>query len=97
MHLFVRPKMDETATIIRRYISEKILRANEYPFQDDASFLEKGIVDSLNLPLLVVFVEEQFGFRVNDADIVPRNFDSVSGLVSYVESMSPGIRHHSSK
>jgi len=89
--------MNDTATIIRKYISEKILRTNEYPFPDDASFLEKGIVDSLNLPMLVVFVEEQFGLRVDDADIVPRNFDSVCGLVSYVESSSPGTCRHPSR
>jgi acyl carrier protein len=33
---------------------------------------------------LVMFVEEAFGVKVNDRDIVPDNFDSVSRLAAYV-------------
>ena len=33
---------------------------------------------------LVMFVEEHFGVTVNDADIVPDNFDSVARLAAYI-------------
>ena len=34
---------------------------------------------------LVMFVEEKFGITVEDEEILPDNFDSVSALVAYVE------------
>jgi acyl carrier protein len=70
---------------IRQYIAENFLFTDDgYPMSDDASFLEEGIVDSTGVLELVMFVEETFGFTVQDEDIVPDNFDSVTQLVAYV-------------
>lgn len=71
--------------IIASYIAENILfRKNGYPYAPDDSFLENGIVDSVNVLELVMFVEEKFKVRVDDSEVVPENFDSVSRLAAYV-------------
>ncbi len=69
---------------IRRYIAENILFEDSYPYPDETSFLEEGIVDSMNVLELVSFVEEHFGIPVADEDIVPENFDSVRNMAAYV-------------
>ena len=70
---------------IRTYIAKNILfSGNGYPYPDDASFLNEGIVDSMNMLELVMFVEKEFGVKVEDEDIVPDNFDSVSKLAAFV-------------
>lgn len=70
---------------IRTYIAENILFSdNGYPHPDDFSFLDNGIVDSMNVLELVVFVEEKFKINVNDDDIVPDNFDSVAKLANFI-------------
>jgi acyl carrier protein len=38
----------------------------------------------MNVLELVNFVEERYGFQVDDRDIVPDNFDSVARLAAYV-------------
>jgi acyl carrier protein len=77
--------MDSVAAVIRGYIAETILFSGKtYPYPDSASFLDEGIVDSMNVLELVTFVEKQFGIKVDDTDIVPDNFDSVSGIAAYV-------------
>jgi acyl carrier protein len=38
---------------------------------------------------LVMFVEETFGVTVQDQDIVPDNFDSVSKLAAFVRRKLP--------
>ncbi len=69
------------------YIAENILFSrNGYPYPKDASFLENGIIDSMNVLELVMFVEEKFKVKVEDSEIVPDNFDSVSKLASYITS-----------
>jgi len=71
--------------MIRSYIAENILFSkNGYPYPDDTSFLEGGIVDSTNVLELVMFVEENFRISVQDQDILPENFDSVSKLAAFV-------------
>ncbi|RMF42220.1 MAG: acyl carrier protein [Anaerolineae bacterium] len=73
---------------IRRYIAENILFEDTYPYPDETSFLEEGIVDSMNVLELVSFVEEHFGIPVADEDIVPENFDSVANMAAYVARVS---------
>jgi len=70
---------------IRHYIAENILfSGNGYPHSDDTSFLENGVVDSMNVMELVAFVEETYHTRVEDNEIVPSNFDSVTNLANYL-------------
>jgi acyl carrier protein len=72
---------------IAGYIAENILFSKKgYPYPSDASFLENGIIDSMNVLELVMFVEENFKFKVDDSEIVPENFDSVEKLAAYVSS-----------
>ncbi len=76
---------------IRNHIAENILFSKKgYPHPDDASFLEEGIIDSLNVMDLVFFLEEKFGVSVIDREIVPDNFDSVSKLAAFVKRKQSG-------
>ena len=70
---------------IRQYMAENFLFSdNGYELEDEASFLEEGIVDSTGVLELVMFVEETFDITVQDEEILPQNFDSVSQLAAYV-------------
>ena len=71
--------------IISRYIAENILFSKKgYPYSLDTSLLENGIVDSVNVLELVMFIEGTFDVKVDDSEITPNNFDSVSKLAEYV-------------
>jgi acyl carrier protein len=72
---------------IRDYVAANFLFSdNGYPFPDDASFLEEGIVNSTGVLELVMFVEETFNVNVEDQEVVPDNFDSVGQLAAYVRN-----------
>ena len=60
------------------------------------SFLEKGIVDSTGVLELVAFVEDQFGIRVEDDELLPENFDSIVNLSNYVQSKLAGLKNAAS-
>lgn len=70
---------------IRRYVAENFLFSdNGFELDNDESFLEAGVVDSLGVLELVTFVEENFDVQVADEEIVPDNFDSVNRLADYI-------------
>jgi acyl carrier protein len=70
---------------IKDYIARNLLFSdNGYPYSDDVSFLDEGIVDSVGVMELVAFVEDNFHISVEDLDITPENFDSVSKIATYV-------------
>ena len=79
--------MNDVTTTIRNYISKNILFSeNDYPYSDEDSFIEKGIIDSMNVLELINFIEERFGIKVVDYEIIPENFDSIDKLTAYVGS-----------
>ena len=53
--------------------------------KDDVSLERAHIVDSVRTLELIMFIEETFGFSVDNDDAVPENFDTVSAIVAYVE------------
>ena len=72
-------------TLVKEYVARNfIFSDNGFPYSDDASFLEEGIVDSIGVMELVAFVEEQFSVRVDDLDVTPENFDSINRLAAYI-------------
>ena len=72
---------------IRSFIAENFLFSNNgFDLDDDESFLEAGVVDSLGVLELVTFVEEKFEIAVSDDEIVPDNFDSVNNLAAYIDA-----------
>jgi acyl carrier protein len=62
----------DIATQIRDFIAVNLLYSdNGFRYDDQASFLEQGIVDSVGIMELVAFVEDRFKFTVQDEDITP--------------------------
>ena len=62
---------------LRRFIIDNFLfGVEDSQFSDDDSFLEKGLIDSTGVLELVAFIEEQYGIRFQDDEIIPENLDS---------------------
>ena len=73
--------------IVNDYISRELVQdATLLPLGNATSLLETGILDSLSLLRLVVFIQERFGIVVDDVDLVPENFDTVDTICSYLRS-----------
>jgi acyl carrier protein len=76
----------DTKALIRRFIADNLMfSSNGFSLADDASLLEEGVVDSLGVMELVMFVEEECGLQVADEEVTPEHFDSVDRLASYID------------
>lgn len=79
-------------TVINDYISQELVRDKELlPLTDETPLLESGILDSLSLLQLVVFLEERFGITVGDADLLPQNFETVKTICLYLRTRKPEV------
>ena len=77
--------------VINDYISREFVRDPALlPLADDTPLLDSGILDSLSLLRLVVFLEERFGITMGDADLLPENFASVNAISAYFRTREPG-------
>jgi len=79
---------------LRRFIIENFLYGDQrVVLKDEDSFSDRGIIDSTGVLELVAFVESQFGIAVQDEEMIPDNFDSLSKLARYVERKQRGDSH----
>ena len=83
--------MQEYIAPIRKFILTNFLfDANENELQNDASFLEQGIIDSTGVLEMVEWLEENFDIKVEDEELVPENLDSVLQLAAFIEKKKNG-------
>ena len=76
--------MARTQAELRRFIVDNFLYGRACRLRDDDSFLETGIIDSTGLLELVNFLEKQYGIKVEEADLVPENLDSIVRLTQFL-------------
>lgn len=77
-------------TIINDYISREFVQDPALlPLADETQLLESGILDSLRLLRLMVFVEQRFGITMGDTDMLPENFASVNTICAYLRAREP--------
>lgn len=71
---------------VREYILENLFFTSESAtLSNDDSLLERGVIDSTGVLELIFFLEQQFGIKVHDAELIPENFDSLNNLVQFVQ------------
>ncbi|WOC16637.1 acyl carrier protein [Pseudochrobactrum sp. MP213Fo] len=78
--------MTDTVKIrLREFIIENFLFGDtDYDLTDDASLIDNDIMDSTGVLELVAFIDEAFGVKMADADIIPAHLDSVSKIHAFV-------------
>jgi acyl carrier protein len=70
---------------IRQYILSNLLFTDEESvLQDNESFLDGGIIDSTGVMEIILFIEDTFGIKVNDDEMLPVNLDSVDNLIAFI-------------
>lgn len=78
----------DTATIdlhVRQFLADNfILDDGGAGLGADASLTQAGVLDSMGVLELIMFVEERFGVSIPDEDTLPENLDSVSRIVNYI-------------
>jgi acyl carrier protein len=57
---------------------------------DDYPLLDRSVLDSLDILKLVTFLEDRFSIDVDDEELVPEHFETISRIRQFVESKTDG-------
>jgi acyl carrier protein len=74
-------------TDIKEKVSNYILEtafAEKDKIKEDTLIFQEGLFDSMGFVMLLGFLEESFGVKPEDADLVEENFESINAIVNYV-------------
>ena len=70
---------------IRDYILENYLFTNDQNMLNSSdSFLQKNVLDSTGMLEVIYFLEDEFGIKVQDDEMIPENLDSVNRIVAFL-------------
>lgn len=73
--------------IIIVYITQELVNKPELlPLKEDTSLLETGILDSLSLLKLLLFIEERFHIMIDEFEVLPENFNTVHDICAFIRS-----------
>ena len=76
--------MQDTKNLVRKFLLDNFVMGGDVDIADDASFMKGHILDSTGFIELILFIEETFGVKVDDDEMLPENFDSLLNIEGYV-------------
>jgi acyl carrier protein len=70
--------------IVRKFIVQQFPLARRRNISDNDNLLETGVIDSLGVLEIVTFLREEFSLEVEDDELTPENFQSISSIAGFV-------------
>ena len=69
---------------VHQFVLDKFPAARAAGLAADGELLDHGIVDSLGVLEIILFVQSRFGVHMDDEEMVPDNFHSIPALAELV-------------
>ena len=76
--------MMELKVQVRAFVTSNFYVADPAALEDSASLLDHGIIDSTGVLEVIGFIEETFGFTVEDNEMLPENLDSIEHIANFI-------------
>jgi len=70
---------------VRQFILDNFMMGSKAEVPDDASFMDRHIIDSTGFLELISFVEQSFDIQISDDEMVPENLDSLNNIERFVQ------------
>ncbi len=75
---------------IRAYIEGRFPLFISHGMNEESSLLESGVIDSLGILDVVAYLETEFAITIDNDDVSPEHFGSVTTLAKLVQMKRPG-------
>lgn len=75
---------DSAIPALNEYIATKILKQPNRALKPDEALISSGLIDSFSLVDLAMFVEDQFGVRIDDSELNAGTFDTLTQLADLI-------------
>ena len=76
---------DAVLSSLTTFVATEILKQPERPIAPDEPLISGGLIDSFSLVDLALFVEEEFGVRIEDFELNADTFDTLTQLVALIQ------------
>ena len=77
--------MTETQAKLAKFIAEKIMKQPKRELKPDQPLISSGLIDSFSLVDVGLFIEDEFGVRIDDSDLTVELMDTLVLMAGAVE------------
>ncbi|HEX2920159.1 MAG TPA: acyl carrier protein [Bacteroidales bacterium] len=70
---------------IRTYVLDETF-ADGGKINNETLVFKEGYFDSMGFVRLISFLENEFGIRISDGDLIERNFESINAISNFVRN-----------
>ena len=82
----------DAATKLRDFIVDELeWKGRVEDLTQDYPLIENGVVDSLGLFMLLSFIADQFGVRLELEELSPQNLETIGAIVRLIEQKRTSI------
>lgn len=78
--------MEEIINKLTVYIAGDILKQPKRAIRPDDALITSGLIDSFSLVDLGLFIEDNFGVRIDDTELNADTFDTLEQLAKLIEN-----------
>lgn len=78
--------MSDLIPKISAFLASDILKQPNRVISPDEPLISSGLIDSFSLMDVALFVEDNFGVRIEDTELNADTFDNLTQLASLIES-----------
>jgi acyl carrier protein len=69
---------------VRAFLTSNYYVTDPAALDDNASLLDRGIVDSTGMLDIILFIEETFDIKIEHREMLPENLDSIERIANFV-------------
>lgn len=76
--------MQDVKPAVHKFLLDNFLMGDDVAIAEHASFMKERILDSSGFMELVMFLEDTYGIKIGDAELLPENLDSLANVEAFV-------------
>ena len=69
---------------VRGFILEYFYVSDPAELTDEISLIDSGYVDSTGMLEIILFLEGEYGFHIEDRETIPENLETISRIAAFV-------------
>ena len=69
---------------VRGFILEYFYVSDPAELTDEISLIDSGYVDSTGMLEIILFLEGEYGFHIEDQETIPENLETISRIAAFV-------------
>jgi acyl carrier protein len=68
---------------VKKYVLQTVY-AEKDKIKDDSLIFKEGYFDSMGFMILITYIEEEFGIKTGDNDLLEENFESINAITDFI-------------